>query len=84
MKKVKYKVSEINVSYRPRRDLDLSPVITDSSDAATYLLEGFNKNTMAIQEQFVVMYLNTCNKIIGLYRASIGGMTGTVADPRLI
>jgi DNA repair protein RadC len=30
------------------------------------------------------VYLNRSNRILGIYKASKGGMTGTVADPRLI
>ena len=30
------------------------------------------------------MYLNRANKVIGIYPLSVGGITGTVADIRLI
>lgn len=30
------------------------------------------------------MYLNRANRVIGVYKVSVGGITGTVADPRLI
>jgi DNA repair protein RadC len=33
---------------------------------------------------FVVMYLNRANHVIGVYKLSLGGITGTIADPRLI
>lgn len=36
------------------------------------------------QEFFYVVFLNRANKPTGYYLASMGGMTGTVADPRLI
>lgn len=36
------------------------------------------------QEFFYVLFLNRANKPTGYYVASKGGMTGTVADPRLI
>jgi DNA repair protein RadC len=31
-----------------------------------------------------VMYLNRANKVLGVYMMSKGGVSGTVADPRLI
>ena len=37
-----------------------------------------------MQEEFKVLLLNSANKVTGLYEASSGGITGTVADPRLI
>lgn len=36
------------------------------------------------QEFFYVIFLNRANKPTGYYVASMGGMTGTVADPRII
>ncbi len=40
--------------------------------------------SIALQERFVVMYLNRSNRVLGIYPISIGGITGTVADTRLI
>jgi DNA repair protein RadC len=37
-----------------------------------------------MQEQFVVLLLNQANKPLGIYKASTGGITGTMADIRLI
>jgi DNA repair protein RadC len=79
-----YKVSEIKVAYHPSRKIADCPTITTSSDALIYLLDAFDRDTMALQEQFVVMYLNRSNRILGMYKASIGGITGTVADTRII
>lgn len=81
-----YSVAEITIHYkRKRRNVTLeAPVITTSADAATYLRKGFDKNTMAMQEQFVVLYLNQANKVLGIYRAATGGLTSTVADIRIL
>jgi DNA repair protein RadC len=79
-----YIVSEIKVAYHPARKMADCPTITISSDALIYMLDAFDRDTMALQEQFVVMYLNRSNRILGMYKASIGGITGTVADPRII
>ncbi len=35
-------------------------------------------------EEFRVIYLNRANKIIGDKQISVGGVTGTVADPKII
>ena len=37
-----------------------------------------------MQEEFKVLLLNQSNKVMGIYHAAAGGITGTVADPRLI
>lgn len=39
---------------------------------------------MEVQEQFLVMYLNRANKVLGVYKMSKGGITSTIADIRLI
>jgi len=44
----------------------------------------FPQDTICLQEQFIVLYLNRANKVIGSYQLSKGGITGTIADVRLI
>ncbi len=76
------KVAEIEVSYRPA--ISNKPLITSSLDAYTVLKDFICKNTCALQEQFIVLYLNRANRVLGVYKLSNGGITGTVADTRLI
>lgn len=75
-------VAEITVSYKPT--ISNNPVVIRSEDAYRELRDFFPDEIIHLQEQFVVMYLNRANRIIGIYRLSTGGITGTVADPRLI
>ena len=77
-----HQVAEITISYKPTEFR--KPLITSSIDAYRELKDFFPEELIYLQEQFVVMYLNRANRIIGIYRLSIGGITGTVADPRLI
>ena len=76
------KVSEIEVIYRPA--IGRKPVISSSLDAFVEIKEFYNQDTIALQEQFVCMYLNRCNRVLGVYPLSTGGITGTVADIRII
>lgn len=76
------KVAEITISYSPTKGA--KPVIENSLKAYEEFVPFFTRETMGIQEQFVVMYLNNANKIIGVYKVSKGGLTGTVVDPRII
>jgi DNA repair protein RadC len=62
----------------------LGPVISSSQDAYEELLKWFPEETISLQERFVTLYLNRANRVLGAYLASSGGITGTVADPRLI
>ena len=76
-------VKEISIVYSGPSAEEVS-TINSSFDAYEYLLKGFNPDTIGCQEQFVVAYLNQGNRPLGLYKASQGGITGTVADIRLI
>lgn len=75
-------VAEITVSYKPNKAL--KPLIKSSDDAYFHLLKFFPEDTIALHETFVVGYLNRANRLIGVYELSKGGITGTVADPRLV
>ena len=75
-------VAEIQLSYRPT--CRLGPIIRTSKDAYEELRLWFPEETISLQERFVVLYLNRANKVLGAFIASSGGITGTVADPRLI
>ncbi|WP_332736585.1 RadC family protein [Flavihumibacter sp.] len=57
------------------------PIITSSRDVALYLQQLFQDYS---HEVFVVLFLNRANKIRHSEIISSGGITGTVADPRII
>ena len=82
MKQTKDRVSEIQVSYRPA--ICNKPIIISALDAYVELVEFFPKDTISLQEKFVAMYLNRANRVLGVYQLSTGGLTGTVADIRLV
>jgi DNA repair protein RadC len=56
-------------------------IITSSSDVASYLQTLLKDHR---REVFAVLFLNRANKINHFEIISEGGMTGTVADPRII
>jgi DNA repair protein RadC len=56
-------------------------VITSSADVANYLQTLLKDHR---HEVFAVLFLNRANKINHFQIVSEGGMTGTVADPRII
>ncbi len=66
---------------RQAGDILQKPIISNSGSVARYLqsiLQDHNK------EVFMVMFLNQANKINHTEIISEGGITGTVADPRII
>ncbi len=75
-------IAEIEISYRPKHAAH--PQVKSSQDAYNYLIQFYPQETIALQEQFTVAYLNRANRVMGVAVISKGGLTGTVADPRLI
>jgi DNA repair protein RadC len=59
-------------------------IVRTSSDLNNVLTQIHAIEGNQIQEFFYVVFLNQANKITGYYLASMGGITATVADPRLI
>jgi DNA repair protein RadC len=76
-------LSEIQVSYKPGL-CSSTTTITNSQNAYEIFKSLFPAETISLQEQFVVLYLNRANRVIGSYQLSKGGITGTIADVRLI
>jgi len=77
-------VSEINISYHPKIPINKRAKVASSSDAYNYFLEVFDPSVMNIKEEAAVLYLNRGGRVVGVYKLSSGGITGTVVDIRLI
>ena len=57
---------------------------TKSEDCYKYFLEIFDEESLEVYEQVMVVFLNNSNETVGWYKASQGGITGTVLDVRLV
>lgn len=77
-------VAEIELCYRSNVKPSLRPKISRSKDAHEILFNSWNKDKIELVEQFKVMLLNRANKVLGIFELSTGGISGTVADPKLI
>ena len=82
MKSLTQSASEIQVSYYPKQVVGTK--ITCSGDAYSVLKDFYPNETIGLQERFVVAYLNRANEVIGVYEASVGSMTSTIVDIRII
>ena len=82
--KKQFEVAEIQLSYRTTVKPSLRPKISGSRDAYNILLENWDGAKIEFVEQFKVMLMNKANKVLGIFEVSTGGVSGTVADPKLI
>jgi len=78
------KVAEVELIYKSKVKASERPQITASKDAYEILIELWDENKIEFVEQFKVLFLNKANKVLGVYEVSTGGISGTVADPRVI
>src|SRR5882762_1428059 len=79
-----YAVAEIQLTYKSNVKPSLRPKINDSKDAYELLKENWDASRIEFVEQFKTVFLNRANKVLGLLEVSTGGVSGTVADPKVI
>lgn len=77
-------VSEIELVYRSKVKPSKRPSVTSASLAYQFLLSHWDENNIELAEQCIALLLNKANRVMGMYRMSTGGITGTVVDPRLL
>lgn len=77
-------VAEIQLTYKSNVKPSLRPKISTSRDAFTILKENWDESKIEFVEQFKVMLTNRAQKVLGIVEISTGGVSGTVADPKVI
>src|SRR5690242_711571 len=79
-----FTIAEIKVSYHPSIPARDRPKLNTSVDCYNYFLGIFDKDTINLREDAVVLFLNRANRVLGCFRISSGGITGTVVDIRIV
>lgn len=77
-------VAEVKISYSSKIPAKLRPIITSSEAAAEILRQTWQPGQLGYVEYFKVLLLNRANKVLGISTISQGGISGTVADPKVI
>lgn len=77
-------LGEISIGYIYLSSIENRPKITDTKEAYDVCKLLIDADKIGIQEQFVVIYLNNSNVVIGSCNAFTGGLTGTVVDIKII
>nr|WKN34399.1 JAB domain-containing protein [Tunicatimonas sp. TK19036] len=77
-------VAEIQISYRNQVKSAYRPKITCSEDAYLVFSANWDLNTLDLREEFKVLVLNRANQVLGILPVSVGGVAGTVVDPKII
>ncbi|RZK76251.1 MAG: DNA repair protein [Pedobacter sp.] len=79
-----FKVAEVEVSYKSNYNITERPQINSSQDAYKILLQHWRLGSIEYLEEFKVMLLNRNNRVLGIVDISVGGVSGTLADPKII
>jgi len=79
-----YKVAEVQISYRTDYKIQERPQINSSNDAYDILIQHWKQGSIEYLEEFKVILLNTNNRVLGIVDISVGGLQGTLADPKVI
>lgn len=79
-------IPEIKISVSFDKILKKSELmkISSSRDAYNIFKRVFNADTFDWCEEVIMLCVNNSNKVVGFYKVSSGGMTGTVIDVRMI
>ncbi|MEW2921125.1 MULTISPECIES: RadC family protein [unclassified Allomuricauda] len=81
---MEHRVNEIRISYHEKPSTLKSLSITNSNDVGRLLFENWDTDTIGLHETFKILLLNQSNKVKGIYPLSIGGITGTLVDIRIL
>jgi DNA repair protein RadC len=79
-----FSLSEIQVRYKPKIPMSKRVRITSSEQAYGQFLLLLDRTQFNIREEAAILYLNRSNHVIGGYKLSAGGITGTIVDIRII
>ena len=74
-------VGELTVTYK--RTEKLTTKIQSSKDVADYIRPYFEE-CMDDHEEFKIIYLNNNSNVVNVDHVSVGGLTGTLVDIRLV
>ena len=75
---------ELKLSYHRTSEVPVNGTIKNSRDCYDILKRVFDQDLIEAREEFVILYLNRSNQVIGYYKAFQGGVASVVCDPKLI
>ena len=77
-------IAEVQLIYKTKISPSDRPKITRCKDSYELLRQTWNYDTIEFREEMRVLLLNKAHRVLGIYTVSTGGVSGTVADPKLI
>jgi DNA repair protein RadC len=78
------RLAEIRAVYRSRKKAPERPKIRGPRDSEAYVRAAWDKDTLELVEEFLVVCLDGHHQALGWVKVSSGGFNGTQVDPRVI
>ncbi|WP_343522038.1 JAB domain-containing protein [Pedobacter sp.] len=78
------KVSEVQITYKPDFNAADRPQISSSKQCYNILMQHWNLGLINFLEEFKIILLNRTNRVLGLVDISMGGVSGTYVDPKIV
>jgi len=79
-----FKVAEVRVSYKPDYNINERPRISSSNQTFQLLKSQWDLGKINFLEEFKVVLLNRSNRVLGVVDISMGGVSGTFVDPKVV
>ncbi|WP_316827830.1 JAB domain-containing protein [Pedobacter miscanthi] len=79
-----FKVAEVQVSYKSDYNISERPKITSSNQTFQLLKSKWDMGRIAFLEEFKIILLNRSNHVLGIVDISMGGVSGTYVDPKVV
>lgn len=79
-----FKVAEVEVSYKPNYSISERPIIRSSNDTYSLLIQQWDDGKINFIEEFKLLLMNRCNRVLGIVNLSMGGVSGTVVDTKVM
>lgn len=79
-----FQVAEIELVYNVNVKASQRPKIASARDAYSVLMKSWSLGRIDFVEEFKVILLNQGSRVLGITTISVGGLTSTTADVRLI
>lgn len=75
-------LAEVKVSYKSKMQEVVK--ISSSRDAFNILFKLYDPDTIEFKEEFFMLLVNRANRLLGWFKLSSGGTTGTIVDSKII
>jgi DNA repair protein RadC len=82
-------LAELKVSYKRRRKVEAGQlampwIIASATSAEAYIRSVWDRDSLELVEEFLVVCLNGGNEVLGWVKVSRGGFGQVVVDPRVV